>query len=108
MLILIVRSTLHARSGLVPLPKTTLTSKGQITLPVSVRKELNLKPQDRLIVSTEGGRVILEREGLTLDDVIGSLPPLPLGASDDLDEEIEAAIDETLFGENGKYRTRSR
>jgi hypothetical protein len=42
-------------------------------------------------------------DALDLEEIIGSLPPLPPGASDDLDELIEAAIEETLFGEGGKY-----
>ncbi|CAN5593823.1 hypothetical protein BH23CHL4_BH23CHL4_10180 [soil metagenome] len=84
--------------------KTTLTSKGKFTLPASIRHELNLKPQDSFIVRTAGNTVILERDELDLEDIIGSLPPLPPGTSDDLDELIDEAINEALFGENGKYR----
>ena len=54
-------------------------------------------------MDTEKDGLPLKHNELDLEDVIGSLPPLPPGASDDLDELIEEAIAETLFGENGKY-----
>lgn len=42
---------------------TTLTSKGQITLPKAIRERLALKQGDRLMVAAESdGRITLERE----------------------------------------------
>jgi len=42
---------------------TTLTSKGQITLPKAIRERLALKQGDRLMVAVESdGRLTLERE----------------------------------------------
>ena len=37
-----------------------LTSKGQITIPIQIRKRLNLKEGDKVVFITEGDRVILE------------------------------------------------
>ncbi len=39
--------------------KTTLTSKGQLTLPKKVREELGLKPGDELLVEVENDRITL-------------------------------------------------
>lgn len=37
----------------------TLTSKGQVTLPVAVRRALNLQPGQKLTVKVEGGSVVI-------------------------------------------------
>ncbi|ADY56695.1 transcriptional regulator, AbrB family [Syntrophobotulus glycolicus DSM 8271] len=37
-----------------------ITSKGQITIPIQIRKMLNLKDGDKVVFMTEGGRVIME------------------------------------------------
>ena len=53
----------------------TVSSKGQITLPVSLRKALGLKPGDKVELSTIGNRTILTkaREG-NLMKFLGKLP----------------------------------
>ncbi len=40
------------------MPMTTMTSKGQVTIPIAVREKLHLKPHDRLIVTTDGEKAI--------------------------------------------------
>lgn len=37
-----------------------ITSKGQITIPVQIRKMLNLKDGDKVVFMTDGGKVIME------------------------------------------------
>lgn len=37
-----------------------ISSRGQVTLPASVRKALGLKPGDALLIEVEDGRVVLE------------------------------------------------
>ncbi len=68
---------------------TTLTSKGQITLPKSIRDRLALKVGDRLRVSTDRrGRVTLDRErGPAAGDlygVLGRLAPATPASIDDM------------------------
>lgn len=60
---------------------TRLSSKRQVTLPVRIVEELDLKPGDELKVGTENGRIVLSRtEDLAsrrrrvLADVAGSMP----------------------------------
>ena len=38
---------------------STVTSKGQITIPKAVRRALDLKPRDRVVFIVEGERAIL-------------------------------------------------
>lgn len=37
-----------------------ITSKGQITIPIQIRKMLNLKDGDKVVFLTDGGKVIME------------------------------------------------
>lgn len=40
---------------------TTMTSKGQVTVPVEVRRELGFHPSDTVRVRAEKGRVVMEK-----------------------------------------------
>ena len=39
---------------------TTVTAKGQITLPVQIRRQHGIEPGDRVVVRDEEGRIIVE------------------------------------------------
>lgn len=39
----------------------TITSKGQVTLPVSIRRQLHLEPGDRLDASVKGDKLLLRK-----------------------------------------------
>lgn len=43
------------------MPSSTLSSKGQITVPVEVRKRLGLKPGDRVEFALDEGQTTLRR-----------------------------------------------
>jgi AbrB family looped-hinge helix DNA binding protein len=52
----------------------TLTSKGQITIPLEVRRKLGLKPGDRIdFVLEKSGEVLLKARKRPLDDLFGIL-----------------------------------
>ena len=53
---------------------TTLTSKGQMTIPKEIRDRLKLKAGDRLEISTEGERIVMMAAHLDLDDLCAILP----------------------------------
>jgi len=55
------------------MPTSIITSKGQTTLPNSVRKALGLKPKDRLVYIIEDDKVILVPVRGTLLDLRGSV-----------------------------------
>jgi AbrB family looped-hinge helix DNA binding protein len=55
----------------------TVTSKGQVTLPVKLRKQLRLVPQDKVIFRlVEDNRVEIERFAMTMEEAYGSVAPL--------------------------------
>ena len=68
---------------------TTLTSKGQITIPKEVRDKLDLQPRDKITFIAENGYATLRRLP-RLEELVGSLPSL---ASLGLDMTVEEAID---------------
>lgn len=53
---------------------TTLTSKGQVTIPKEIRDELGLRPHDKIRFFIVDGKVGLEKAYPSLEDVAGSLP----------------------------------
>lgn len=71
---------------------TTLTSKGQVTIPKKIRDRLGLKPYDKIRFVLEDGEVRLRKAYLSLEEVVGSLPPLDLDIS--IEEAIELAKEE--------------
>ena len=42
------------------MPMATMTSKGQVTIPKEVRDQLHLKPHDKLTVTIDGNRAVLQ------------------------------------------------
>ena len=55
---------------------STVTSKGQTTIPKDIRKRLNLHPGDRLeFVIDEDGRVLLLPASIDASELAGMLKP---------------------------------
>lgn len=64
---------------------STLTSKGQTTIPKDVRKRLNLHPGDRLeFVIDEDGRVLVLPASIDVTELAGMLksPARPVSVED--------------------------
>jgi AbrB family looped-hinge helix DNA binding protein len=55
------------------MPISVLTSKGQMTIPKEVRKALNLRPLEKVIIVVEGNRAILQPLKGNLLDIGGSV-----------------------------------
>lgn len=55
------------------MPISVLTSKGQMTIPKEVRKALNLKPSEKVIIVVEGNQAILQPLRGNLLDIGGSV-----------------------------------
>lgn len=55
------------------MPTSTVTSKGQATIPKSIREALHLQPGDRVEFILEGDRAVLRRAAADLTDLDGLL-----------------------------------
>jgi AbrB family looped-hinge helix DNA binding protein len=68
---------------------STIGSKGQVTIPAEIRRNLQLGPKDKVaFVITDEGTIELRRPRFTLESVFGSIPALP-NESPDLEREID-------------------
>ena len=55
------------------MPISVLTSKGQMTIPKEVRKALNLRPSEKVIIVVEGDQAIIKPLKGNLLDIGGSI-----------------------------------
>jgi AbrB family looped-hinge helix DNA binding protein len=84
---------------------TTMTSKGQITIPSEVREALKLEPGTRFYVAARDGQVVVIPKNKKLMDFAGILGNPPSGESltvEDMNEAIGQAVaedDERITGE---------
>jgi len=75
---------------------TTLTSKGQMTLPKSIRDDMGLKAGDKIELVTFGNAAVIVPRNRPVDSVFGLLSRHAIGqtAIEDYDEAVrEAATD---------------
>lgn len=73
---------------------STLTQKGQVTIPKGLRDNLGLQPHDRITFAVQDGYATLRRLP-RLEEVVGSLPSLAsLGLDMTVEEAIELAREE--------------
>lgn len=70
-----------------------MTSQGQVTIPVEVRRRLGLTKQETVtfVIDNTGGRLV--PSAFTLESVFGSIEPMA-GTSEDFDREIEEAMED--------------
>lgn len=73
---------------------STVTEKGQVTIPAEVRRTLGIHRGEKVIFLIEGGDVRLKPVRFTLETVFGSVPALPSRDTVDFDEQIDEAMEE--------------
>jgi AbrB family looped-hinge helix DNA binding protein len=76
---------------------TTMTSKGQLTIPKEIRDELKLTPGTRFYVTIRNGQVVAVPKNKKLADLAGILGKPPNGARltvGAMDEAIMDAVSE--------------
>lgn len=75
---------------------STISSKGQVTIPADIRRKLGVNAADKIaFVVTEDERVEVRPVRFTLESVLGSIEALP-NESLDLEREIEEATEEEI------------
>lgn len=70
----------------------TVTQKGQVTIPVEVRRLLGVKPRDKVVFRITEGRVELGAPLMTLEETFGSVRPRQ--APEDFKKLRDSAIEE--------------
>jgi AbrB family looped-hinge helix DNA binding protein len=78
------------------MPATTITTKGQVTIPKAIRDTLGVGPGDRvLFYRAEDGRVVVEPETLDIRTLKGMVKPKRQGVTvEEMNEAIaQAAAD---------------
>lgn len=82
-----------------PLGKSTLSSKGQVTLPKEVRERLGLKPSDMVVFTEdEQGRIVLTTALRQLDELHGMFRHKAKDRPVTI-EEMDEAIGEAIIEE---------
>ena len=69
-----------------------VTSKGQITLPAGLRRQLGIREGDSVTFLINEQTAILEKNKYTVDSVRGIIPTPPHLVGRDIDEIIEEAM----------------
>ena len=82
---------------------TTLTSKGQVTIPKHVRDSLGLKPFDKVEIELIGDEARVRKARTTLEEIAGSLPPLGIPV-----EEMPSRAREARASASREARARAR
>lgn len=76
---------------------STITTKGQVTLPVKLRKKLGVKPADRIIFVQKNGDILIQKI-TPLNTLFGSLANpkvVPLTT-----EQMNSLIEKKMFKKN--------
>jgi AbrB family looped-hinge helix DNA binding protein len=74
---------------------SSVTSKGQVTIPVDVRRQLGVNTPDKIaFVVDDSGQVTLRPVRLTVQALRGIVPALPGREAADFEDQIEEAMEE--------------
>lgn len=76
---------------------STITSKGQVTLPIKLRRELGIKPSDRVIFVKKNGHIVVEKLA-SVDSVFGSLANPNIKPY--TNSQIKKSIETGMFSKN--------
>jgi antitoxin PrlF len=79
--------------------ESTLSAKGQVTIPKEMREALDLRPGDQLIYSVVDGEIILTPKNVDLKDLAGFLGDAPNGRAslEDIDAAAVMAAGANVF-----------
>jgi len=70
---------------------STVTNKGQITLPLRLRKNMGLESGDTVIFNIEDDHLVIRKEK-SIETFFNTLPPLPFSFKEKIDEEMISEI----------------
>lgn len=70
---------------------SSMTVKGQVTIPAALRDKLGLKPGDKVAFVEEAGRVILQRLENRVESAFGLIKSSKSASVDDMERAIAQA-----------------
>jgi AbrB family looped-hinge helix DNA binding protein len=74
---------------------STVTSKGQVTIPAEIRRYLGIEPADKVAFVIDGaGKVEIRPAKYTIETIRGIVPALPDREAGDFRAQIEEATEE--------------
>lgn len=82
----------------------TVTVKGQVTIPIELRRMIGVQPNSQVIVSLEAGRVVIEPVSMTLEEAFGSVQPI--NKPENFKALREIALEEHIAGVTYKMKTK--
>ena len=83
---------------------TTMTQRGQVTIPADVQRLLGLGPRDKVTFTVEGREVRLASARERLHAVFGSVDPLDWDQPSDFDGQIREAKEDRAGRSEEKRR----
>lgn len=84
----------------------TITSKGQVTIPSSIREKMGVRPGDKVRFREEDGAIRLVPVKRSLADVLGSVKPVQPDA--EIEELVRIAKEERAVAFVKKLRRHGR
>lgn len=87
--------------------QSTITSKGQTTIPKEIRETLQLKPGDKVYWYIDEGRIVFRAKNRSIKDLAGFLhrPGQKAASLEEIDEAIaEAATESALGSDRPRYK----
>ena len=82
---------------------TTMTSKGQVTIPKGLRDQINLTTGTRIYMTVEDGKLIGSPKNRTMADLAGILGKPPRGAGASL-EDLDKAVGKFVGDDDERIR----
>lgn len=80
------------------LPRSRMTEKGQVTIPVDIRKQMGLKPRDEVEFARVDGQTIIQPVARSLHDFYQVAPALnPPMTEHQLREAFEQGVADELM-----------
>lgn len=80
----------------------TASAKGQVTIPVSIRKKLGIEPGTPIRFVERNGVVVLEKVNTSLSTLCGMFTARTPMNLDEIDNQIAAAVAEKVFGNGSR------
>jgi AbrB family looped-hinge helix DNA binding protein len=79
--------------------ETTMTQKGQVTIPAKIRSHLGLKAHDKVVFELEGNVVKLRRAPSRVLRAFGSFGPVSTADILDAREKLEQSVADEVLSE---------